>query len=140
MRTNRRHRSETVGLRGTNNARLRRIRQVLPFELEPHLPHPVEELIFEDGRAVGAACHVEHPLAPLAVLDPALHDLDALQRAARRAVGPRCLGRQRARRDYAALSGPRSDCPGRDIPPGLVSSPVPQNCPNRLVPEGLVHQ
>ena len=66
--------------------------------------------------------------------------LSTAEIAARRPMDPRRMGRQRARRDYVALSGPRSDCPARDIPPGLVSSPVPQNCPNRLVPEGLVHQ
>ena len=66
--------------------------------------------------------------------------LSTAEIAARRAMRPRRMGQQRARGHYAALSGPRPDCPNRDIPPGLVSSPVPQNCPNRLVPAGLVHQ
>ena len=55
------------------------------------------------------------------------------------ATHPRRMGQQRVRQQYAASSGPRPDCPNRDIPPGLVSSPVPNNCPNRLVPAGLVH-
>jgi hypothetical protein len=66
--------------------------------------------------------------------------LSTAEITARRATHPHRMGQQRVRRHYAAWSGPRPDCPNRDIPPGLVSSPVPQNCPNRLVPAGLVHQ
>jgi len=65
--------------------------------------------------------------------------LSTAEIAAHRAMHPRRMGRQRVRRHYATLSGPRPDCPNQDIPPGLVSSPVPKSCPNRLIPAGLVH-
>ena len=66
--------------------------------------------------------------------------LSTAEIAVPRAMDSRRLGKQRARRGYSALPGPRSDCPARDVPPGLVSSLVPQNCPNRLVSAGPVHQ
>ena len=64
--------------------------------------------------------------------------LTAAEFAARRAMRDRRLGRQRVRQNYAAVSGPRPDCPNQAIRQGLVSSSAPKNCPNRSIPAGLV--
>jgi hypothetical protein len=64
--------------------------------------------------------------------------LTSTELSTRSAMGGRRLGQQRVRQHYAAVSGPRPDCPNPEIRPGLVSGPTPGDCPNRSIPAGLV--